>query len=157
MNDWTKIKNYYIHHNISYEKLAEKFKVSFSSVSKRGKRENWKQLKAETRKKIDKKVIEKTTESVVDEKVKANKHHTELYEKGLKVVELLLNQYLNELENETKGKPKATAYNMDFIMKAIATAQKGQRLSLKIDDDNSTDEKKEPEIAIIEGLDINKV
>ena len=39
-------------------------------------------------------------------------------------------------------------------MKAIANAQKGQRLSLNIDKEEQTEEK---EITIVEGLDIRKI
>lgn len=153
-NDWIKIKNYYIHHVISLEELAKKFKVSQSAVNKHCRLEGWVKLKEEKSQEIDKEVSEKTKKSVVDKKVAANEKHNELYNKGLEVAELLLNQYLAEL-HEGKKKTKASAYNLDFIMKAIANAQKGQRLSLNIDKEDVGDV--EPEVRIINGLDLNKI
>ena len=39
--DWEKLKDEYINTSISYQKLAEKYGVSFWALSKRGKEENW--------------------------------------------------------------------------------------------------------------------
>lgn len=153
-NDWIKIKNYYIHNAISLEELAKKYKVSTSAVNKHCRLEKWVEQKEAKSKEIDAEVAEKTKKSVVDKKVKANELHNELFDKGLEVAELLLNQYLAEL-HEGKKKTKASAYNLDFIMKAIANAQKGQRLALSIDKDNTTVE--EPEIRIINGIDLKEI
>lgn len=154
-NDWIKIKNYYIHHEISLEQLAKKYKVSASAVNKHCRLEKWVELKEEKRKEIDKEVSEKTKQSVIDKKVATNELHNELYSKGLEVANILLDQYLAELK-EGKKKTKASAYNLDFIMKAIANAQKGQRLSLNIDKEE-TITNTEPEIRIIKGLDIESI
>jgi DNA-binding MurR/RpiR family transcriptional regulator len=152
-NDWIKIKNYYIHHSISLEDLAKKYKVSASSVNKRCRKEGWVKLKEEKQQEIDKKVSEKIEKSEVDRKAKTNELHNELYNKGLEVANMLLDEYIKDLK-EGKKKTKANAYNLDFIMKAIANAQKGQRLSLNIDKEEQTEEK---EITIVEGLDIRKI
>ena len=39
--DWEKLKDEYINTSISYQKLAEKYGVSFWALSKRGKEEKW--------------------------------------------------------------------------------------------------------------------
>lgn len=153
-NDWIKIKNYYIHHEISLEELAKKYKVSASAVNKHCRLEKWVELKEQKRKEIDKEVSEKTKKSVIDKKVRANELHNELFDKGLEVAELLLNQYLSEL-HEGKKKTKASAYNLDFVMKAIANAQKGQRLALSIDKEDTTVE--EPEVRIISGIEMSDI
>lgn len=153
--DWIKIKNYYLTHEISLEELSKKYKVSISTVRLRSSKEKWVDQKNKKRIEIEQKLDEKTTKQVVDRKAKANEKHTELYTKGLKVAELLLNQYLQELQ-EGKKKTKATAYNLDFIMKAIANAQKGQRLSLNIEAEDS-ESVKEPNVMVIKGLDIGKI
>ena len=153
-NDWIKIKNYYIHHAISLEALAKKFKVSQSAVNKHCRLEGWVMLKEEKSQEIDKEVAEKTKKSVIDKKVRANELHNELFDKGLEVAELLLNQYLSEL-HEGKKKTKASAYNLDFVMKAIANAQKGQRLALSIDKEDTTVE--EPEVRIISGIEMSDI
>lgn len=154
-NDWIKIKNYYIHHSISLEDLAKKFKVGVSSVNKHCRLEGWVKLKEEKQQEIDKKVSEKIEKSEIDKKVKANELHTELYNKGLEVANMLLDEYIRDLR-EGKKKTKANAYNLDFIMKAISNAQKGQRLSLSISDKEEI-EHTEPEITYIAGLDVDKI
>lgn len=153
--DWIKIKNYYLTHEISMEALAKKYKVSASAVNKHCQKEKWVEQKKEKCKEIDKKVSEKLQNKEIDRKVAANEKHNELYKKGLEVAELLLNQYLEELKSGKKVK-KANAYNLDFIMKAIANAQKGQRLSLKIDE-NEDLVNTEPEVFVIKGLDLEKI
>lgn len=152
-NDWIKIKNYYIHHSVSLEELAKKFKVSFSAVKKHCYKEKWVDKREEKGTEIEQKVAEKTQKSVIDEKVAANKRHNELFDKSLMVAELLLNQYLTDLQSGKK-KTKATAYNLDFITKAITNAQKGQRQALKIDEGT---EDTEPEIRIINGISLDEI
>lgn len=152
--DWIKIKNYYIHHAISLEALAKKFKVSQSVVNKHCRLEGWVKQKEEKSIEIDREVAEKTKKSVIDKKVRANELHNELFDKGLEVAELLLNQYLSEL-HEGKKKTKASAYNLDFVMKAIANAQKGQRLALSIDKEDTTVE--EPEVHTISGIEMKDI
>ena len=152
--DWIKIKNYYIHHSISLDELAKKFKVGVSSVNKHCRLEGWVKLKEEKQQEIDKKVAEKIEKSEVDKKVKANEFHNELYDKGLEVAKMLLDEYIRDLK-EGKKKTKASAYNLDFVIKAISNAQKGQRLSLNIDKEEVKGA--EPEINVINGLDINKI
>ena len=154
-NDWIKIKNYYIHHSISLEDLAKKYKVSESAVRKHSFKEKWSDLKKEKATEIEQAVIKKTTKTEIDKKTRANELHTELYNKGLEVANMLLDEYIRDLK-EGKKKTKANAYNLDFIMKAISNAQKGQRLSLSISDKEEI-EHTEPEITYIAGLDVDKI
>lgn len=154
-HDWIKIKNYYLTHEISLEELSRKYKVSKSTLTKRSANEKWSGLKEAKRIEIETKANEKITNQEVDRKVQANEKHNELYNKGLEVAELLLDVYLQELKSGKKTK-KASAYNLDFVMKAIANAQKGQRLSLKIDDSEDL-ANKEPEVFVIKGLDLDKI
>ncbi|MCR5266778.1 MAG: hypothetical protein K6E29_09350 [Cyanobacteria bacterium RUI128] len=154
--DWIKIKNYYLAHEISLEELSKKYKVSTSAVNKHCRLEKWVEQKNAKKQEIDKKVAERVINQEIDKKVRANEKHTELYNKGLEVAELLLNTYLEELKSGKKTK-KANAYNLDFVMKAIANAQKGQRLSLRIDDSGELETNKEPEVFCIKGLDVDKI
>lgn len=153
--DWIKIKNYYISHDISLEELAKKYKASISAVRLHSSQEKWSKLKKKKHIEIEQKVEKKITEKIVDRKVKANEQHIELFDKGLIVANKLLDLYLNELNSNKKRKKLANAYNLDFVMKAIANAQKGQRMALNIDKEQS--ENAEPEIAVIEGLDFDKI
>ena len=154
--DWIKIKNYYLTHEISLEDLSKKYKVSTSAVNKHCRIEKWVEQKNKKKQEIDKKVSEKSTNQAVDAKIKANELHNELYNKCLIVAEKLLNKYIEELE-AGKKKTSANPYNLDFVTKAIANAQKGQRLSLRIDDTEDLTDKKEPDVFIIKGLDVGKI
>lgn len=65
MPDWKKIKADYIR-GTSYRKLAEKYGVSFSIISKRGMREKWTDLRKQTGKKAETKIVE----SIADQQAK---------------------------------------------------------------------------------------
>ena len=134
------------------QQLAERISSDFDNYNSR-RRQNLEQSEELINEIFFKK--EFTKKSVIDKKVAANEKHNELFSKGLEVAELLLNQYLSEL-HEGKKKTKASAYNLDFVMKAIANAQKGQRLSLNIDKEETVT-KTEPELRIINGIDINDI
>lgn len=154
--DWTKIRNFYItHEDISLRDIAKKFKVSMGAISEHSKAEKWVELKEAKRNEIETAVEQKTTEKIIDRKVAANELHNELYEKGLKVASKLLDMYMQELEAPKKKKKLANAYNLDFVMKAIANAQKGQRLILNIGANDTEDS--EPDVKIIKGLDDDKI
>ena len=154
--DWIKIKNYYITHEISLEELAKKYKTSVGSVNKHCRVEKWVELKKAKSQEINNKVAEKITEKIVDRKVAANELHNELFEKGLKVAEMLLNMYMSELANPKIEKKKlANAYNLDFVMKAIANAQRGQRQALNIAKD--VGDNIEPEVRVINGIDLRQI
>ena len=152
--DWIKIKNYYITHDISLKEIAKKYKVGMAALSTHCSKENWVELKHKKHDEISTKTEQKITKQEVDKKVAANTLHTELYNKGLEVANILLDNYLSDLKNGVK-KTKATAYNLDFIMKAIANAQKGQRLSLNIGEEIT--ENNEPVIHVINGVNIEDI
>lgn len=154
--DWKAIKNYYISHNISLREIAKKYKVSESAVNEHSKAENWVEAKEKKQSEIAAKVEQKTTEKIIDRKVAANELHNELFEKGLKVAEMLLNMYMSELANPKIEKKKlANAYNLDFVMKAIANAQRGQRQALNIAKD--VGDNIEPEVRVINGIDLKQI
>lgn len=154
MIDWTKLENEYISTDVSVRKIAEKYKLNETTVFRQSKKRNWVQKKQNFASKVQAKVMQKIENKEVDKKIAANEKHTQLFDKGLEVAELLLNQYIEDLKTGKK-KTQANAYNLDFVMKAIANAQKGQRISLKIDTNDDIDTT--PEINVIEGLNINKI
>lgn len=154
MIDWIKVRNYYIHHSISLEKLAKKFNISYSATQKRSAKENWADLKSEKAIEIEQEVQARTKEKVVAEKIAVNKRHIDLAEQSLDIVQDLLKLYKQELA-EGKKKTKASAYTMDYILSAISKAQKVQRLALNITEEESGND--EPEITIIEGIDTKKI
>ena len=69
MPDWIHIKNEYINTDISYRKLADKYKVSFSTLEKTARKEHWKELRDKQSDKIEKELRQKTAEIIVEEKV----------------------------------------------------------------------------------------
>lgn len=64
--NWVPIRTEYINSNISYRDLAQKHKISFSTLEKRARKEGWKKLKDEQCDKIDKAVRQKTAEIIVE-------------------------------------------------------------------------------------------
>lgn len=68
--DWIKIKNEYITTQISYQNLANKHKISMSSLSKRAVKEGWKAKKEKYCKKIETKVQNRTAESEIENTVR---------------------------------------------------------------------------------------
>ena len=152
--DWKKIRNYYIHHNVTLEETAKKFKVSIRTLQTHSSKEKWIDAREKKREEIASKSEEIITKKEIDKKVKANELHTELYDKGLAVANLILDNYLASLLSGQKRKG-ATATNLDYLMSAIQKCQKGQRMSLNIEaeDTGAT----EPEVMIINGLDIDRI
>lgn len=146
--DWIKIKNYYIHHEISLEELAKKFGVATDTVRRHCCNEKWKQLKKDKKHEIDIKVAKKLTEKEIDKKLRANDYHTELYDKGLDIINMILDKYKKDLM-DGKKRCGATATNLDYLMSAVAKAQKGQRMSLNIEAEGP---EAEPDVLIIEGI-----
>ena len=63
--NWVKIRYEYITTNISYRELAAKHNVSFTTLSKRAKREGW----ADRRKNNDDRITEKALEKFSEEEV----------------------------------------------------------------------------------------
>ncbi len=72
--NWTKIKNEYINTNISQRKLAKKYGISVSTLTKRANKEKWQQEKEMQRNKIetevDKQIGKKIIEAEVDRMTK---------------------------------------------------------------------------------------
>lgn len=157
--NWVKLKAEYCTTKISIRGMAKKYGIPYSTVNSRCTKEGWAKDKEEVLREIDQKVEQETiknaAEKEIDKRVKANEIHTELYDKGLEVAGLLLDKYLTDLKSGKK-KTQANAYNLDFIMKAIKNAQSGQRVSLNIDKNNDIITE-EPDVVIVEGIDIEKI
>ena len=67
--DWKKIKAEYIAGGTSYRKLAEKHKVSFSTLRKVAAKEQWTELRNKTRAKMDTKISESVSDKEADKAV----------------------------------------------------------------------------------------
>ncbi len=66
MPDWKKIKAEYVRGGVSYRKLADKYSVSLSTLSKIAMKEKWADLRKQTRIKVDTKL----TDSVASQEAK---------------------------------------------------------------------------------------
>ncbi|DAB04752.1 TPA: hypothetical protein CPT89_01085 [Candidatus Gastranaerophilales bacterium HUM_11] len=156
--NWAKLKAEYCTTNISMRELAKKHNVPYSTINSRAMREKWTAQREECLKDIDAEVeaqiLEKYKNKEIDRKVKTNELHTELYDKGLDVAARLLDNYMRDLI-AGKKRTGATAANLDYLMGAIQKAQKGQRMSLNID--NADVAEVEPEVKIISGIDMNDI
>ena len=60
--DWNKIKAEYIAGGTSYRKLAEKYKVSFTTLTRTAQRENWIQLRQQAEDKTATKIVNVVSE-----------------------------------------------------------------------------------------------
>lgn len=70
--DWAKIKNEYINGRGTYQALAKKYGVSFSTLEKKARGEKWRELKAKQREKVEEKTREKTAEKIAETESNVN-------------------------------------------------------------------------------------
>lgn len=110
------------------------------------------------KKKLDMNVKDSVVQAVEDDKVKATNDCIRLYNSGAKIIEQLLSQYDVELKEGkvTKNQARATAYNVDLLMSGVTKVQKGLRVAYGMDKDGKLYEK-EPEMLIIDGLNMEKI
>ena len=93
------------------------------------------------------------------EKLEINNRHIEMFNKSLDGIELLLDGILNDLrfyDESFLELPKPLISALDFIISSLTKIQKSQRQALGLDDESTTQEV-EPEISIIEGINLSKV
>lgn len=152
--DWIKIKKDYLFKNIPLRELAEKHKVSFSAVKDHCVKEKWVEQREETQRKIDTETQRKTLDTEIARNVATNEEHISLYNEGLKVVKDILKVYQIQA-SEGKRRGNVNPFNLEKIFSCIEKAQKGQRLALNIDLEDT--EEKEPEVFIIEGINMDKI
>ncbi len=93
------------------------------------------------------------------EKLYINNRHVDIFNKTLDGIDIILDGVLYDLKNYNDSfvdLPKSIITVLDFVVSAIVKLQKGQRLALGLDNEIVSDEI-EPQISIIEGVDINKI
>ncbi|GFI56092.1 hypothetical protein IMSAG013_01145 [Clostridiales bacterium] len=94
MAEWRKIKAEYIRGETSYRKLADKYKVSFSTLRKRAASEKWRELRDKTGAKTDTKI----TEVESDRKVDRMKRILDANDKLLDIVDKALQDMIDGVE-----------------------------------------------------------
>ena len=110
------------------------------------------------RKALNDTVMDNLQKTIEKEKIKTNEECINLYESGAKIINCLLKQYYSEAKagDVPKSKAKATAYNIDLLMSGVTKIQKGLRVCYGMDDNNKLYEK-EPEMLVIEGLNLEEI
>ena len=94
-----------------------------------------------------------------NEKIQLNNRHIKLYNKSLDGLEILLDSIIYELKSydgTIAELPKTVIAALDFVISSLTKLQKGQRLALGLDNETHVQET-EPQISVIEGVDIKKI
>lgn len=107
--DWLKIKNDYINGGGSYRKLAEKHGVSFSTLEKRAREENWKSEKEKQCDKIATRVRQETEDAIVQKEVKRVERLLSISDKLIDKIERAVAE-LNQAQVTNKTKVKVIEY-----------------------------------------------
>ena len=160
--NWKKIATEYITSDLSLRAIAEKYKIGFSTVRDRAKREKWTEEKRKQSPEIIKKSVQKSIEKKTDKLAEVNNTHIAI----CKDVRELIDYYIEELkesaqERKERGlkKCKNNSYALDYLMSAVKKLQQVERTANGMDkvDKNGGGENTEPEIHIINGLEIEKI
>lgn len=110
------------------------------------------------KKAIDAHVKKHIVDVVEQDKIKTNEQCIQLYGLGANIIEKLLKEYDAELNrgDVSKGQARATAYNLDLLMSGLTKVQKGYRVAYGMDKDGKLFEK-EPEVLVIDGVNMDKI
>lgn len=109
------------------------------------------------KKALNDRVMDNLLQITEQEKLKVNQDCIKLFNTGARVIEGLLNKYVDEVENGVIDKhAKATAYNTDMLMAGVTKIQKGLRVAYGMDENGKLYEK-EPEVLTIDGINTDKI
>lgn len=97
--DWVKIRSEYINTPTSYDRLAEKYKVSRSTLSKRAKKEDWVSKRAECIKTAEQRLSEQSVRAQMDYQERMMQVRLKLLLKIEKAADALENQKV-DMEKE---------------------------------------------------------
>ncbi len=153
--DWLKIKNDYIHKNISLQKLAEKYSVSERQVMKHSSDEEWVKQKEENSRIVAEETQKELQKKEIARKVAVNEAHLKLYDDGIEVVEKILAIYKDKINENNSKKLKVNPFNLEKVFSCIEKAQKGQRLALNMEKEDVNDDL--PRIISVQNLDMDKI
>jgi len=120
--NWIKIRNEYETSNISQRKLAEKYKISFSTLQCRAKREAWLKSKNENHDKIMTKSRQKSIEKISDR----NSRHISLVDKVLDACETILSEQLTKGIDMYGNTYDSDIINHSKIARIMETLEKAQ-------------------------------
>lgn len=139
--DWENVKKDYLKSKLTQKELCEKYFITVAQLKYRINKYDWKKSK--------KKILPKVSNNVIESKeIDYNKEHFKMYEDCAKIIRALTKFYLeSDIEPDIGELQKLVA--------AIEKIQKGQRVSLGLDKENT--EVEMPVINIVENLDKNKL
>lgn len=154
--DWDKIVPMYLRGE-ELQHIINSFPdlhITKSSILAYMKRKGW----TDEKKKLESNLKDSVVQVVEDDKLQATNDCIRLYNSGAKIIEQLLSQYDSELKEGkvTKNQARATAYNVDLLMSGVTKVQKGLRVAYGMDKDGKLYEK-EPEILVIDGVNMDKI
>lgn len=150
MSDWKRIKAEYIAGGTSYRKLAEKYKVSLTTLTRTAKREDWRGLRKQTEDKVTSKIVD-----VVSEKnAKIDDTYYRLVDKLLKKAE----KTIDDIDEWHPTLLKEMATTMKYLKEckgiksdADAREQEARIEKLRKDAEREDDSTKEIEIVFNAG------
>jgi uncharacterized protein YjcR len=143
--DWINIKNEYLTTSATYQELAIKYGVSFSSIEKKSRKEGWRKDRVEACEVIEKKVRKKITEKVANRIAKKIDLAADSTDKILKIINKTLddsgqfNKHMIKLrqgygkgefdeELEIRQNEVIDAKRLNDLMSALEKAAKLKRL-----------------------------
>ena len=110
--DWKRIKAEYIAGGTSYRKLAKKYNVSFTTLTRTAQRENWVELRQQAEDKTTTKILESVSEDSADKAVDKLKRVSDLTDKLLNKLEQAIEELDIQLYKDVV-KVKEIEYNND--------------------------------------------
>lgn len=154
--DWDKIAAMYLR-NDDLQLIINAFPnlyLTKGSIQKHMERNGYSKAKKD----LDMRVKDHLVQITEDDKVKTNNDCIRLFESGAKIIEKLLSEYDSELKvgGVSKSQARATAYNVDLLMSGVTKIQKGLRVAYGMDKDGKLFEK-EPEMLVIDGVNVDKI
>ena len=155
-SDWSKARTLCIN-GASYSEICKAMPTVDFTVQKIS-RKFHKEKMMEKKKAMEERVLDSVIFQTEEARKQVNKDCIELFNKGAKVINSLLNNCSEELATGqyTQGKARATAYNVDMLMSGVTKIQKGLRVAYGMDESGKLYEK-EPEVLTIEGVSTNNI
>ena len=137
--DWKRIKAEYIAGGTSYRKLAEKYGVSFTTLTRTAQRENWVGLRQQAEDKVTTEIVDEVTKDAVKKAVNI----TDVADKLLEQIEDLLTtspitstQSLKNITSALKDLKEIKGYKSDADMREQEARIAKLRKEAEKEDDN---------------------
>lgn len=117
--DWNTIKAEYIAGGTSYRKLAEKYNVSFTTLTRTAQRENWIQLRKQAEDKVTTKIVDSVSTKTAKKAVTIIHVADKLLERVLELAEMGVTdtQGLKHLTSALKDLKEIKGFKSDADMK----------------------------------------